>query len=224
MAKGHDWLPRREADFANLARRWVSEITSAANQTAFGWNNTDCVETAGAASAYISAQEAYEAANSSANRIARDNAKKAAVAAMRSFASTSIRFNKKMRDEDKAYYGLHIADKTPTRRGSPHTAPVFAGVRALGSFRVEIHFHDESTPDSRAIPSDYNGCLLCYHFAEERTSDYTLLEHTALMTRAPYVLQLGPESEGKFLSCSARWQNRRGELGPWSEIDHTVIA
>jgi hypothetical protein len=44
------------------------------------------------------------------------------------------------------------------------------------------------------------------------------------MTRAPYTLTLVPESEGAFLSCAARWQNDRGELGPWSDIEYVVIA
>jgi hypothetical protein len=27
---------------------------------------------------------------------------------------------------------------------------------------------------------------------------------------------VGPEAEGKFLSCGTRWQNKRGELGPYA--------
>jgi hypothetical protein len=35
---------------------------------------------------------------------------------------------------------------------------------------------------------------------------------------------LPPEAEGEFLSCAARWQNEKAELGPWSGIQTVVIA
>ncbi|MDR2071319.1 MAG: hypothetical protein LBP81_07905 [Treponema sp.] len=101
---------------------------------------------------------------------------------------------------------------------------MISGLKALGGFRAEIRFQDENTPDSRVIPCGCNGCLLNYIWGPEKITDYTALAQTRLMTRTPFVLDLPPEAEGKFLSCAARWQNERGELGPWGEIQHIVIA
>jgi hypothetical protein len=44
---------------------------------------------------------------------------------------------------------------------------------------------------------------------------------TKLMTHSPCAC---PEAEGRYLSCAARRQNGKGELGPWSDIEHLVIA
>jgi hypothetical protein len=44
------------------------------------------------------------------------------------------------------------------------------------------------------------------------------------MTHSPFTLRLLPEAEGRYLSSAARWQNEKGELGPWSDIEHSVIA
>ena len=219
-----DWVPTREAELADLAQRWITGVSDAAKQNAFGWEAAECTAVAGLLNAYVTGEAAYAEDDSTAKRIARDNAKTAAVAAMRDFAAGSIRNNKKMHDEDKVYFGIHLPDKTPTRHPAPQSRPVFAGLKPLGGFRIEIHFHDEHTPDKRAILSGCNGCLLCYTWGPERIIDYTLLVKTVLMTRAPYTLALPPESEGKFLSCAARWQNDRGELGPWGDIEYVVIA
>jgi hypothetical protein len=62
----------------------------------------------------LTARAAYETDNSTAKRIAKDEARGETVDAMRDFANGSIRFNKKMRDEDKLVYGIHPADTTPT--------------------------------------------------------------------------------------------------------------
>jgi hypothetical protein len=42
---------------------------------------------------------------------------------MRDFANSSIRFNKKMPDEDKLVYGIHPADTTPTHHGMSASQP-----------------------------------------------------------------------------------------------------
>jgi hypothetical protein len=44
------------------------------------------------------------------------------------------------------------------------------------------------------------------------------------MTRNPWTLELPPEAEGKFLSCTVRWQSETGVLGARGDIQHVVIA
>jgi hypothetical protein len=65
---------------------------------------------------------------------------------------------------------------------------------------------------------------LNYTWGPERIADYAQLTQTKLMTRSLWRLNLPSEAEGKFLSGAARWQNEKGELGPWSDIQTVVIA
>jgi hypothetical protein len=44
------------------------------------------------------------------------------------------------------------------------------------------------------------------------------------MTRSPFDLTLPPEAEGKRLSMAVRWQNKKGDLGRWSEIRQVIVA
>ena len=83
--------------------------------TAFGWNQAEATAVLGAMDAFLTARAGYEADDSTAKRIAKDEAK----ASMHDFAHTGIRHNKLMRDENRLFYGIHPADGTHT----PDTAP-----------------------------------------------------------------------------------------------------
>jgi hypothetical protein len=71
---------------------------------------------------FLAAWDTYSDDNSTGKRLAKDETRDATKAAMRDFANTSIRFNKRMTDEQKLYYGVRPADKTNTA-GEPETFP-----------------------------------------------------------------------------------------------------
>jgi hypothetical protein len=89
---------------------------------------------------------------------------------------------------------------------------------------VKIWFRDEGAPDSRAVPYGDNGCLLTFTWGKERVSDVNALNQTKLMTRSPWTLTFPPEAQAHFLSCAPRWQNEKGELGPWGDVHDVVIG
>jgi hypothetical protein len=53
--------------------------------------------------------------------------------------------------------------------------------------------------------------------------NHNLLTHSRLASRSPLELSFDPEERGKTVYLAARWQNRRGELGPWSDIISAII-
>jgi hypothetical protein len=59
--------------------------------------------------------------------------------------------------------------------------------------------------------------------ADAPVTDYALLGKTALFTRSPFVLELSPEAQGKTLSAAMVWQNDKGKIGPWSEIQSIIV-
>jgi hypothetical protein len=217
MSRG-DWLPKREQDLADLAVIWKEDLSDTAKQTAFGWN------AAGKIDAFLTARAAYLEDKAATRRLTKDEAKEAAKAAMRDFANTSIRFNKHMEDAAKARLGVHPGDPTHTPHPDPQTVPVIAELKPLGACRIEIRFHDEATPGSRAIPAGYNGCLLRYTYGPERITEAALLTRSQLMTRSPFTLNLPADAERMYLSCCVCWQNGKGHLGQPGEAQSVVIA
>lgn len=219
-----DWLSPRESEFADLCEQWNIHLRNPEKIAQFHWDEDEIGEVLVAIKAFLTARAAFLADDSSANRSLKNVSMKRAKAAMRSFANTSIRFNRFMRESDKEVFGVVAKDNTYTPVSTPTSRAIIDSIKALGGFRVEIRFHDELTPTRKSIPYGYNGCLLNFVYLDERVTDFKALNHSALMTKSTYVLRLEPDSERKYLSCAARWQNDRGELGPWSDIGHVVIA
>jgi hypothetical protein len=211
-------------EFVKLVKIWILWLSGADKQTAFGWDAAECAAVVVVLNAFLAAQEGYEADKTTEKRLARDQAWDAADTAMRDFANSSIRYNKKMSDEQKSHLGIHIKDRTPTTVEEPQTRPIISEVQSLGGFRERLHFHDENTPESRAIPYGYNGCLINYAWGSERITDYHALTSTTLLTRSPETITLPPEAERAWFSCAARWQNGKGKIGPWSDIVHVVVT
>lgn len=62
--------------------------------------------------------------------------------------------------------------------------------------------------------------MLFFFWGKEQIIDVSLLTQTKLLTRSPSTLTLPPGA--KYFSCAARWQNEKGELGPWSDIQYII--
>jgi hypothetical protein len=210
-------------EFVEVIKVWAAWLSDTEKQAAFGWDAAGCTALAAVLNAFLAAQADYEADKTSEKKLTRDEAWDAADTAMRDFANASVRYNRKMTDAQKAHLGIRIKDSTPTKVDVPQTRPVIAEVQSLGGFRERLHFHDEATPDSRAVPYGCNGCLVNYAWGTERVTDYNALTSTTLLTRSPETITLPPEAERAWFSCAARWQNGKGKLGPWSDIVHAVV-
>jgi hypothetical protein len=154
---------------------------------------------------------------------AKNDARKAAATVVRPFIAQYLMFPP-VTNEDRTAMGVHNKDTQRTPIGDPTTRPVIVDVRALGGYQVKLWISDETTLESRAIPYGCNGCLLCFAWDDTEITDESLLTQTKLLTRLPFTLTLPPGSRAKYLSCAARWQNEKGRLGPWSDIQHIVIV
>ena len=126
-------------------------------------------------------------------------------------------------DRDEMELPNHDTIRTP--HGEPKTRPVIVKLAPLGGGRVQIYFADETTPEKRARPKDANGAVIgsALTAVGVRVTDYKLLTSTELLTKSPWVIELGPEAEGKRFSCALCWQN--GHIkGVWSDIASVVVA
>lgn len=152
------------------------------------------------------------------------DSRKTAERKIRDFNNAYLRYHPAVTNEDRMAMNLHITSMTKTSIPAPTTRCLITDLKNLGGFRVEIRFQDEATPDTRAIPYGMNGALLNSSWGPEKVEDYALLKDSKLMTENIFVLHLPPEAESKFLSLACRWQNNKGELGPWSEIMYIAVS
>ena len=221
MAHTQDYITARDAEFDG----WLANLTGyvAAKTSSTAWTHIPPEKVTALNTHTAEWHAAYAKTlgpHTSVDTEEKNDQRKAAEGFVRPFIQQYLKFDP-VSNEDRTAMNLHNRDATHTSIGKPVSRALITDLKALGGFRVEIRFQDETTPDSHAIPY---GCLLNYTVAPEKAAGYAALTQTKLMTRSPFVLDLPPEAEGQFISCAARWQNERGELGPWGEMQESAIA
>jgi hypothetical protein len=226
MANSQNYIPARDADFDGWLENLNNGVIEKTGGQSPAWTHIPAGKVTALTAHYTAWHAAYEktiAPHTPVDTEAKNDARKAADGFVRPFVAQFLKFDP-VTDEDRTAMRLHNRDATPTPIGIPATRPVITDLKPLGGFPGELRFQDEATPTSRAVPYGDNGCLLNFAWGAERVTDYSALTQSTLMTRSPWTLSLPPEAEKTYLSCATRWQNEKGELGPWGGIQTVVIA
>ncbi|MDR1215090.1 MAG: hypothetical protein LBK25_00230 [Treponema sp.] len=148
-------------------------------------------------------------------------AKKLAVNAARMITKLYLAWNPAVSDVLREMLGITVHDGTRTTIPVPQTRPEFS-FKVIDLMRIQIDFHDQGSSHN-AIPYGDSGALLFYATGDAPVVSYDSLTKTALLTHSHFIFELPPEDQGKILSAAMVWQNKKGEKGPWSEIQSIVI-
>jgi hypothetical protein len=124
-------------------------------------------------------------------------------------------------DADLVGLGLKVPDRNPTPVPIPATRPMFV-LRPGDSRQVIVEFKDEGS-ESKARPYGYSGAVIYYAVLSAPPADQTALTRSLLATRTPYTLEFTEEDRGKVVYIALRWQNGRGEKGPWTDIQSAYV-
>ena len=217
----NDWIPPREQDLTDLCQKWKTGLSDAANITAYAWNQTEVTAALGAVDAFLTARAAYEDDNSSKNRLAKDEAKEAAITAMRDFAHTGIRHNKSMHDEDRLRYGIHPADGTHTPDTEPASFPEAEGETSIPR-QVTVHYWDSITK-KRGKSHGIHGAEVRWAVLDHPPSSIDELIHSDFDTASPFTLKFDEADRGKRVYFCLRWESNTNLKGPWGEIYSAII-
>jgi hypothetical protein len=218
-----DWMPKKEQDLVDLCGKWKIELEKPANITAYGWAQTEVTATLGTIDAFLTARTAYEADNSTGNRLAKDEAKEEAVDAMRDFANSSIHFNKKMNDPQKLVFGIHPADKTPTHHLPPTSQPDTAVENTPNHFEHKVRALNHATGDT-AKPEDAYGVRYAWQVGGEKPASGADLGKTKFTRKTTHIVTHTEADKGKTAYYSTCYENSKGDTGPWSPIEEAVIG
>jgi hypothetical protein len=74
-----------------------------------------------------------------------------------------------------------------------------------------------------AKPAGYDGAVVVWGIraAPPETAD-DLPNHT-MASRTPHTIQFSEDERGGTVYVALRWQNERGNTGPWSDIKSAVV-
>jgi hypothetical protein len=218
-----DWLPTREQDLVDLIAKWIVILADQAKQLAFGWDAAECAAVVAALTAFLTARSAYEATNSTENRVAKDETKDIAKDAMRDFANSSIRFNKKMTEADKRELGVHTADKTQTSHPAPKSQPDTDVLPSANHYEHKVRAMNHET-GALTKPDDAYGVRYAWQVGGEKPATGAHLPKTQFSRRTTLIVTHTEAEKGQTAYYATCYENGKGDEGSWSPITEAVIA
>jgi len=75
----------------------------------------------------------------------------------------------------------------------------------------------------KAKPANYDGAALAWDVSDAPPQRPEDLTHHAMASRTPHAIEFDETQRGKTVYIAAAWQNERGNLGAWSEMQSAVI-
>jgi hypothetical protein len=90
---------------------------------------------------------------------------------------------------------------------------------------VRMHFWDEMSDGSKAKPFGSQGAEIKWMVCKPGEVPKLVEEMTGttFSTRTPYLFEFTDRESALILCVTLRWENTRGEKGPWSHIETVVI-
>jgi hypothetical protein len=104
----------------------------------------------------------------------------------------------------------------------PPTTFVETVVTPVGPAAIAIHFRDKGS-DRKAKPAGVHGAEIVWAILDTPPANWEDLVHSSFDTYTPLGMTFENDQRGKTLYFAARWENTRGDKGPWSEIQNTII-
>jgi len=220
MGAYSDWLPASKPAMIEMARNWGTKLAEKKQV----WNvpdsavanldgKTDVLETLAA----IPSAERTPTINAQIN-----SAQKALAETMRDVKKRYF-FVPPLTDADLVSLGLKPKDTNPTPIAQPAVRPA-ATVKLKGAGAFDLHIAPER--DISAEKKSYYGCKIVYELFEQGapapTTEKQLAEGRFVRKkRESFVFQ--PSDSGKRAFFALRYENSKGDAGPWCPMFSVLI-
>ncbi|HEX8465236.1 MAG TPA: hypothetical protein VF627_11520 [Abditibacterium sp.] len=217
-----DFIPADEGQFTDFSENLTTEVGE--NAGAAGVSAPQVTDLTAKFQSWVAARADFNAAKTAydAAATAKVEARDALTSTIRALVGQMQKFAG-MTDELRRKFRITIAKE----RGviaAPDSFPTLT-VHNMSRLRHEIEFRDSLTPDSKAKPDGVLGCQLFLQIGGEAPVDGAAMQFLALDTKIPYTHDNPASDLGKPVHYCARWQNAKGETGPWGPIaSATVVA
>jgi hypothetical protein len=144
--------------------------------------------------------------------------------ATRKYINEFLKYNSAITAGDRVRLGLRVPDTKRTPVSIPATAPHVATSNPSPGV-VEFLIY-ETVSGRRAKPAGVHGFEIVWVILDERPVTWSQLIHSTFCTRVrtPLRIAFSGGERGKTLYFAVRWENERGEKGPWSNIMNTIIT
>jgi len=211
-----DWMPSTIQGRIDMGRNWVNVLK--AKGTA--WQITPAVVSE--LEDYVGQSEEAQTAALGPNSTAaiRDRFVADMTAFMRDLRRRRF-FVPPLNEENLVELGLPLPDHIRTDHVVV-TEEVDFVLEIAGIRQVHIRFWQHGLA-SMAKPAGYDGAVVVWGVRDTPPAEPEDLTDHTMASRTPHTLQFTEEERGRTVYIALRWQNERGNTGPWSDIKSAVI-
>jgi hypothetical protein len=153
---------------------------------------------------------------------AKNEARKLFEAKLQQDVNEYLTYNHLVTNEDREGMGLpvHKTSRTPAPVATtyPDCEIDTTMIRRLG-----IHYFNPGHEKFKAKPPGQHGAEIRWAPLKTPPTRIEELVHSSFDTRTPLILEFGEEERGLMVYFCLRWENTRGEKGPWSPIKSAII-
>jgi hypothetical protein len=133
----------------------------------------------------------------------------------------SLRYNTRLSENDRLELGLEDYDTTPTAAEVPTSWPIVV-FKPAGAGVLRGDYYDSATGQRRK-QNGIHGAEVRVGIMDHIPTSPEEIQHSEFSTRTPYVKEFDLSMRGKTAYFCFRWENTRGQKGPWSEIIAVII-
>jgi hypothetical protein len=222
MYKTH-YIPRQDGKFLE----WVRNLLNYVKLNAYRWNITTIAEDF---KKFQTLEEDFESAYARAidpNRgkadvLLKNETRDALEKCTRKFVKEHLTFNSLVSDVDREKMDLPIHKTTLTPAPVAKDVP-YSEVDINVLRRLTIHFFASAEKKSKAKPEGQHGVEFAWIVSEVPITNVKDLIHSSFGTHSPKTFEFDDEDRAKRFYFALRWENTRGEKGPYSEIASAII-
>jgi hypothetical protein len=154
----------------------------------------------------------------------KDRARSAFEKAIRVVNKRFINLNPTVTDGDRLGLGLPIYKTGHTPAPVATRYPDYDIDSSLIR-HITLNFYDQDHATSKAKPPGQHGAEIRWALFDVPSTEVTIeqLTNSSFDTHSPFTLEFTDAQRRKMLYFVLRWENTRGEKGPWSEIGSAVV-
>jgi hypothetical protein len=153
--------------------------------------------------------------------VARQEARKDFVNLLRQVIRAFVTYNPTVTDEDRKKMELPIHKQTKTHAPIADSYPEFEIDTRLIR-RLTIHYHNQKSK-SKQKPQGQHAAEIAWVISNSQIINTKDLINSTISTKSPCTLEFTGDQRGKTVYFCLRWENTRGEKGPWSEIVSAIV-
>jgi hypothetical protein len=152
-----------------------------------------------------------------------EQAEKNVKAMFRQLYTSFLKTSPFVTNEDLIHMGLPERNDGPRKPAPVATSAPFGMTRTPVAGRVEWHFYSMVNGIRQAKPEGQHGAEIRWEMQDSPVTDQELLRNSDFCTRSPFIRNFTGNERGKSIYYAMRWENTRGEKGPWSPVEVVYI-